>query len=287
MTKAQVTKIPILTAPKTYAPIQHPSLSVKQEEILNRLSDYVKEILLTDSEKAWANEACLQRYLRASKWHLDEAMERIKYSLEWRRTYKPEHIDPKEVEPESVTGKMHINGFDKHGRPIIYLRPGRENTKAGPGQVRHVVFYFESAIRLMPEGTENIVVLIDFHGASARTSPGIGIAKEFMHVLSSHYPEQLGLALVVNAPWYFWVFFRLISPFIDPVTKAKIKFVDLNDGTKAANGGQWTTLDQFISQDMLEREYGGNNAFEYHHETYWSALLEKTNRETTRQALKD
>jgi len=100
MTKAQVTKIPILTAPKTYTPIQHPPLSVKQEEILNRLSDYVNEILLTDSEKAWANEACLQRYLRASKWHLDEAMERIKCSLEWRRTYKPEHIDPKEVEPE-------------------------------------------------------------------------------------------------------------------------------------------------------------------------------------------
>ena len=97
---------------------------------------------------------------------------------------------------------MHINGFDKHGRPIIYLRPGRENTKAGPGQVRHVVFYFESAIRLMPEGTESIIVLIDFHGASARTSPGVGIAKEFMHVLSSHYPEQLGLALVVNGGLY-------------------------------------------------------------------------------------
>lgn len=93
---------------------------------------------------------------------------------------------------------MHINGFDKQGRPIIYLRPGLENTKAGPRQVKNVVFTFEAAIKIMPEGIENVVIVVDFHNCSARSSPGLGIAKEFMHVLGSHYPERLSFALVIN-----------------------------------------------------------------------------------------
>ena len=51
-------------------------------------------------EKDWLNEKCLKRYLRASKWNLNEAKHRIKYSVEWRREYKPNDIDPKEIEPE-------------------------------------------------------------------------------------------------------------------------------------------------------------------------------------------
>ena len=33
-----------------------------------------------------------------------------------------------------------INGFDKDGRPIIYMRPGRENTETGDRQLRHLVW---------------------------------------------------------------------------------------------------------------------------------------------------
>lgn len=33
-----------------------------------------------------------------------------------------------------------ISGFDKDGRPIIYMRPGRENTETGPRQLRHLVW---------------------------------------------------------------------------------------------------------------------------------------------------
>lgn len=33
-----------------------------------------------------------------------------------------------------------LNGFDKDGRPIIYMRPGRENTQQSPRQLRHLVW---------------------------------------------------------------------------------------------------------------------------------------------------
>ncbi|CAG8455204.1 713_t:CDS:2 [Diversispora eburnea] len=228
-----VNKIPIFI-PKHYNPFIFPELNAEQKEIYNKLSEYVNTILVSpeDSqyqvEREWVSERCLKRYCRSANWNLVDAKNRIKNSLEWRRVYKPNDIDPKEIEPEAITGKIHINGFDKQGRPVIYLRPGLENTKAGPRQVKNVVFTFEAAIEIMPKDVESVVIIVDFENCSPRTSPGLGIAKEFMHVLGSHYPERLAMALIINAPWYFWGFFKLISPFIDPVTKNKIKFVDLN-----------------------------------------------------------
>ena len=68
-----------------------------------------------------------------------------------------------------------------------------ENTSPGPGQLRFVIFNFESAITIMPENIENIAIIIDFENCTARTSPGLGVAKEFMHVLSYYYPDNLDI----------------------------------------------------------------------------------------------
>jgi hypothetical protein len=100
------TKIPLLSLPTNYDPILRPPLTLNEREKLHQLSEYVDTILLpqTDEnyahERAWASEACFKRYLRAAKWNLRDAKQRIKYTIEWRREYKPDSIDPKEVEPE-------------------------------------------------------------------------------------------------------------------------------------------------------------------------------------------
>ena len=33
-----------------------------------------------------------------------------------------------------------LTGFDVDGRPIIYMRPGRENTETSPRQLQHLVY---------------------------------------------------------------------------------------------------------------------------------------------------
>lgn len=44
--------------------------------------------------------------MRAAKWKMDNAKERIKGTLQWRRDYKPELIQESDVSPEAETGKM-------------------------------------------------------------------------------------------------------------------------------------------------------------------------------------
>ena len=53
---------------------------------------------------------------------------------------KPHLITAEDVGDEAVTGKAYINGFDREGRPIIVLTPGRENTNTYERQSTHISF---------------------------------------------------------------------------------------------------------------------------------------------------
>ena len=64
--------------------------------------------------------------------------------------------------------------------------------------------------------------------------------------------------LTQTVPWFVATFFRLISPFIDPVTKEKMIF----------NGD----LTRHVPLQQLDKEYGGQVDFHYDHKTYWPAL---------------
>jgi CRAL/TRIO, N-terminal domain len=58
-------------------------------------------------ERRWLDKPdTFPRYLRAAKWKLDDARKRIKGTIEWRREFQPELIQPDEVKIEAATGKM-------------------------------------------------------------------------------------------------------------------------------------------------------------------------------------
>jgi hypothetical protein len=70
----------------------------------------------------------------------------------------------------------------------------------------------------------------------------------------------IGLALANSqiVPWVVWGFFKLITPFIDPLTKEKLKF---NEDTSL-----------YVPAEQLSTENGGKVTFEYDQSVYWPAL---------------
>ena len=44
-------------------------------------------------------------------------------------------------------------------------------------------------------------------------------------LLQNHYPERLAQLWFLNAPSIFWGLWKMVSPFIDAGTRAKISFV--------------------------------------------------------------
>jgi hypothetical protein len=135
----------------------------------------------------------------------------------------------------------------------------------------------ERIIDLMPAGQESLALVVNFNETKSGQSASIGQAKQTLDFLQNHYPERLGRALVINSklstililrispltgillvPWIIWGFFKIITPFIDPVTVKKLKFNE--------------DLRQHVPPEQLLKETGGEVRFEYDHSVYWPTL---------------
>ncbi|KAF7347093.1 CRAL/TRIO domain-containing protein [Mycena venus] len=237
-----------------------------QHAQIDALRQYADTLLLPSMdpyyfwERRWLNQSdTLPRYMRAAKWQIDDAKKRIKATIEWRRDYKPDLIPPEEVRIESETGKIILNGFDNEGRPILYVRPGRENTQTSPRQVRHLVWCLERAMDLMPPGQESLVIIVDYKSTTLRTNPSIGVARKVLNILQRHYPETLGRAIVVNLPRVLNFFFKGISPFLDPVTRDKMRFNP--------------NLLELIDRSQLDADFGGDLMYEFEKDSYWEQIV--------------
>lgn len=120
-------------------------------------------------------------------------------TLNWRHTFAPSLITPAMVEPEAVSGKCYVNGFDRSGRPILYIRPAKENTTTYDRQVQYFVFTVERALRLMTSGVDRFVVIMDFEGYSFSSAPPRSTTIELLKIFSGHYPGMTSVFLELIA----------------------------------------------------------------------------------------
>eukprot|EP00842_Homolaphlyctis_polyrhiza_P001301 jgi/Hompol1/2171/HPOL_005876-RA len=189
--------------------------------------------------KAFCNEACLLRYLRAHRFNVDGAAKGLRETLLWRKSYGTNDITPEDIESEAEQGNTYMNGFDNFGRPIIYIK--KRGVLGDPEKnVKLVIYTLEQAIRLMPQGVERLTIVFDFTHYTRANSPPINISLMTLRVIMSHYPERLGVAYFVNAPWVFSLLWNIVQTFLDPVTKAKIHFIKCNNA--AADATSSSTL---------------------------------------------
>jgi hypothetical protein len=157
---------------------------------------------ITEAEIMWLTRECLLRYLRASKWIVVDAKTRLFATLMWRREYGVAKHSPEYISIENEKGKQLILGYDKEQRPCHYLIPSNQNTPRSDRQIEHLVFMLERAIDLMGPGQETLALLINFSDTSSGQGASIAQGRQTMNILQSHYPERLGLSLLINCASY-------------------------------------------------------------------------------------
>ena len=76
--------------------------------------------------------------------------------------------------------------------------------------------------------------------------------------MQEHYPERLAVAVCYNLPWIFAVFWKAISPFIDPNTYRKIRFVNPKREKEVRR------MRQMFDMSCVDEDLGGDrsNAFD-------------------------
>lgn len=237
-----------------------------------------KAALVVD-EKFWLSYECLLRYLRATKWDANVAIKRLEDTLKWRRDFGIyDTITPQYVEPEATTGKEFLFGYDTRGRPALYMCPSKQNTEESARQIHFVVWMLERAIDLMGPGVETLALMIDY--ADKAKNPSIGTARTVLNILQTHYPERLGLALIAHLPWLLHAFYKLITPFIDPLTRLKMVFnpVITKNGLfrTAVDAEAWSANSGsrvFEPEQLVQEGWNGSQPFVYSHAVYWEALV--------------
>jgi hypothetical protein len=265
-------KTPLSEPLETSKPSQRPALTPEQESkydtLLKNVSAWTEipetsakgstTASLTDSERMFLTRDCLLRYLRATNWTVAQSETRLKNTLVWRREYGLEKHSRDYISVENETGKQIILGWDIEGRSCHYMRPSKQNTERSDRQIQHMVYMLERAIDMMPPGQETLALLINFAETKSGQGATLGQGKQALNIMQNHYPERLGRALITNVPFYIWGFFKLITPFIDPLTREKLKFNE-DPGIH-------------VPREQLLKESGGLIEFEYDHQVYWPAL---------------
>ncbi|KAL8152069.1 hypothetical protein V2J09_021877 [Rumex salicifolius] len=216
--------------------------------------------LLSDRSLRYCTDACLVRYLEARNWNVDKAKKMLEETLKWRATYKPDEIQYNEVAFEGETGKLFRASFhDRLGRPVLIMRPGKQNSSSSEGNIRHLVYMLENAVLNLPQKQEQMVWLIDFSGWSMSSTP-MKTSLETINVLQNHYPERLAIAFLYNPPRIFETFWRAVKYFLDAKTFQKVQFVHPNKEESVK------IMRSHFDIENLPSDFGGNATLEYDHQ---------------------
>jgi hypothetical protein len=108
-------------------------LTDAQEKALGELQTALRDLDAEDA--AFCDRACLCRYLRARDFVVRAAERLLRDTLRWREEYGIERVTVDDIRDELSTGKIYIHGFDREGRPVMYQKPRRENSRNHENQV--------------------------------------------------------------------------------------------------------------------------------------------------------
>lgn len=209
----------------------------------------------------YCSDGCLRRYLEIRNWNVEKAKKMLEGTLKWRSIYKPEEILWHEVAAGSETGLLSRANFnDRAGRPVLIMRPGRQNTTSPENSIRLLVYLVEKTILNLPEGQEEITWLVDFTGWSLNTSVAMKTARDIVNILQNHYPRTLGFSLIYNTPKIFEAFWKILKYFIDQESIQRIKFVC------PKNKESMELIQSLFDTENLPIEFGGSSAtLDYNH----------------------
>lgn len=88
-----------------------------------------------------------------------------------------------------------------------------------------IIYSLEKALKMSVPNEQRIIVIFDLSGFSMQCMDYEAV-RLLVDILQTQYPEILGVAYVVNAPWVFNACWSIIKLWLDPVTTEKVSFVD-------------------------------------------------------------
>jgi hypothetical protein len=191
---------------------------------------------LDEATRAWCDRSTAERFLRADKGDLGKATKRLRTTLKWRATYRPDLNArcPKCFGRDLRSHYMQQVGFDVNGRALVYSDIGLAMDSKASSNVEHCVQVLELMEKFLPAYPyDQYIWVCDFHKFSAgNMNPSV--AYKCLSLFARSYPERLEMMIFVEAPKMFNSLYKMLTSFVDPVTVQKLRFVK---GPEGKGGG--------------------------------------------------
>ncbi|GLC33863.1 hypothetical protein PLESTB_000812300 [Pleodorina starrii] len=174
------------------------------------------------------DDATLKRWLVARKGDVKEAAKDLQAHAAWRAAYVPGGIiRAEEVADDIAHNKAFVPGFDRAGRPFTIVVVSRHQVKDAEASKRYIAYALDCLIRLgstRPGWDGKTSGIFDLRGLKA-SNCDFATLRNVFDLLQHHYPERLHTLWLYNAPYIFYGLYKMVYPFIDPVTREKVKFI--------------------------------------------------------------
>lgn len=235
-------------------------LTQEQQEILDKFRVCVSDICLSNHDDHF-----LLRWLRARDFSIEKAEFMLRESMNVRRQMKLDTLVETYKVPE-VLSKYYPGGyfgFDKEGTPVFIDPIGQIDFKGLLSSakkdeiIRFKAYLAEYAMFLcrnqssrLNKRIDQVVMVMDMEGLGLKHlwKPGVMLFNKITGFYEDNYPEVMKNILVINAPRIFPIAYALVKPFLNEVTRNKVKIL----------GVDWKTeLLEYIDEDNLPEYYGG------------------------------
>eukprot|EP01062_Namystynia_karyoxenos_P067126 TRINITY_DN60_c0_g3_i2.p1 TRINITY_DN60_c0_g3~~TRINITY_DN60_c0_g3_i2.p1 ORF type:complete len:313 (+),score=85.63 TRINITY_DN60_c0_g3_i2:716-1654(+) len=167
----------------------------------------------------------LLRYLTARKWDVEAARAQLLATLQWRGERAAQSAGECVLCSADPTAHcMALAGWDPVARPVLYsgYRFGRD--RAPDSQLEHALCALDFAVTAMPPGVGQLVIVVDFDGFGPSDASPL-LAQRMARLLQSHYPERMGLVILVEPPWVFDLVLRALGAILSERTMSKVRTV--------------------------------------------------------------
>lgn len=175
------------------------------------------------------NHTTLLRFYRGRKAIDEDAFKALVKHAEWRVENDVDNIanEISKFQKEMDAGKFVVEGYDLTGRPTIFIYAKKHNKNDRDlDQMRLLIIYtMETVLKRTNPAEERMVICFDLTGFKL-SCMDYDMVKLLIRILEFNYPETLSTSLIINAPFMFYACWAVIRPWLDPVTAAKISFIN-------------------------------------------------------------
>lgn len=152
----------------------------------------------------------------------------------------------------------HLALLQHSGHVIFVQRPGKISIEVGEANnvttddlLMHYVYLLEYCWNeIEPRPDQTMMSVIDLGGLHLpKVRKMFAFVKEFVNMMSLHYPQRSYKTLLINSPRWFGATYRLIKPILRESTRSKIQILS---GGKRQREALEEYLGEFAPKELLD-----------------------------------